>query len=126
MPVPMPSDAWVRAVSGRVKSASAGRTKTGPNFMGPVRYCATDDLTYGRRPCPSPGLSRRCDDDAGVAGVAGVAGIARVAAPPSGLGTAGIARVARVAGLAGVTGRVSHPTPSPRTCRARPPLVGLR
>src|SRR2546422_7178006 len=117
MPVPIPSEACVRAESGRVKSASAGRKKTGPNFMGPVRYSGTDDLSYGRRPCPA--LSGRCDGDAGVAGVAGVAGLAGVAGPPSGFGTAGVARVARVAGVAGVTGRLSNPTASPRTCVAR-------
>src|SRR2546425_12918777 len=87
MPVPIPSEACVRAESGRVKSASAGRKKTGPNFMGPVRYSGTDDLSYGRRPCPA--LSGRCDGDAGVAGVAGVAGLAGVAGAPSGFGTEG-------------------------------------
>src|SRR2546426_11703566 len=112
MPVPIPSEACVRAESGRVKSASAGRKKTGPNFMGPVRYSGTDDLSYGRRPCPA--LSGRCDGDAGVAGVAGVAGLAGVAGPPSGFGTAGGAPGAPGAGGAGGPGRGVQPPPSPR------------
>src|SRR3989442_14615067 len=118
MPVPIPSEACVRAESGRVKSASAGRKKTGPNFMGPVRYSGTDDLSYGRRPCPA--LSGRCDGDAGLAGVAGVAGVAWVAgAGPAACGVAVGGRVARVTAQPRGTGRPAAPHASAGAVGAR-------